>query len=38
METRNVVKTVITISYKMIIFALVVILIYYARFHGGKEG
>ena len=30
METRNVVKTVITISYKMIIFALVVILIYYA--------
>ena len=25
METRNVVKTVITISYKMIIFALVVI-------------
>lgn len=30
METRNAVKTVITISYKMIIFALVVILIYYA--------
>lgn len=30
METRNAIKTVITISYKMIIFALVVILIYYA--------
>ena len=30
METRNAIKTVITISYKMIIFALVVILVYYA--------
>lgn len=30
MGTRNAIKTVITISYKMIIFALVVILIYYA--------
>ena len=30
METMNAIKTVITISYKMIVFALVVILIYYA--------
>ena len=30
METRNAVKTVITISYKMIILALIVMLVYYA--------
>lgn len=30
METRNVIKTVITISYKMIILALIVMLVYYA--------
>ena len=30
METANVIKTVITISYKMIILALIVMLVYYA--------
>lgn len=30
METRNAIKTVITISYKMIILALIVMLVYYA--------
>lgn len=30
METRNAIRTVITISYKIIILALIVILIYYA--------
>lgn len=30
MDTRNAIKTVITISYKMIILALVIMLVYYA--------